>query len=461
MNIRESSYGYWTSSSSFIWVAAGAAMGIGSVARLPYLMGEYGGVIFLAAYLVALLVVGLPLLVTEWMLGRWMRDDLISGFARLAEAAHARRSWVVIGGLSLIGATLILSFFSVIAGWSAAYAIRGASGLLSGISADKAQHIFLGLAQDPERGLTWHTMFMIIACVIVAHGVRDGIEHAARRMVPAAFILAILICGYALLQGDPSQALSYLLTPSLSKFGWRGALVALHQAFFTLGLGMGVMLALGSYLPANAPLKRIALLVILMDTVFSLIAGLAIFILIFNAGLQPAPGLALTMEVLPQALPLGLTGALLSAGFYTMLLLITLCSAIALLEPVTRYLQDRQRTTRVFAATTSAMMIWFIGLGSLLSFSVLSNVKLFGMNFFEWVQSLTASWFAPACGLLICIFASRIMPRELCLAAFGRRDSWQFSLWRNALRYPARIALIVLLVYSSGLLDWLASLWSL
>ena len=290
---------------------------------------------------------------------------------------------------------------------------------------------------------------------------REGIEHAARRMVPAAFILAIAICGYALLQGDPQNELSYLFTPSLSKFGWRGALVALHQAFFTLGLGMGVMLALGSYLPADAPLKRMALLVIAMDTVFSLIAGGAIFILIFNAGLQPAPGLALTMEVLPQALPQNLAGALLAAGFYTMMFLITMCSAVTLLEPITRFIQDWQRTTRVFAATTSAMLIWLIGLGSLLSFSVLSGVKLFGLNFFEWVQSLTASWFAPACGLLICIFASRIMPRELALAAFGQRDSVLFNLWANALRYPARIGLIVILIYSTGLLDWLASLWSL
>lgn len=461
MNIRESSYGHWTSSRAFVWVAGGAAMGIGNVARLPYLMGEYGGVVFLAAYIAALLVVALPLLVTEWMLGRWMRDDLVSGFARLAEAAHARRAWVLVGGLALVSATLILSFYSVIAGWSAAYAIRGATGLLSGISAERAQHIFLGLAQDPERGLTWHTMFMVIACLIVAHGVREGIEHAARRMAPAAFILAIAIGGYALLHDKSGSALSYLLTPSLSKFGWRGALVALHQAFFTTGLGMGVMLALGSYLPANAPLKRMALLVIAMDTVFSLIAGGAIFILIFNAGLQPAPGLALTMEVLPQALPQNLAGALLAAGFYTMMFLITMCSAVTLLEPITRFIQDWQRTTRVFAATTSAMLIWLIGLGSLLSFSVLSGVKLFGLNFFEWVQSLTASWFAPACGLLICIFASRIMPRELALAAFGQRDSVLFNLWANALRYPARIGLIVILIYSTGLLDWLASLWSL
>lgn len=461
MNIRESSYGYWSSTRAFVWVAAGAAIGIGNVARLPYLMGEYGGVVFLAAYLLALLVVGLPLLVAEWTLGRWMRDDLANGFRRLAEAAHARRAWVLVGVLALVGAALILSFYSVVAGWSAAYAFRAAGGLFSGVDAERARDIFLHLAQDPERGLTWHTLFMLVTCIVVSHGVRDGIERVAMRLVPAAFVLAIAVCAYALLRGNTQAALAYLLTPDLHKFGWRGAVVALHQAFFTLALGMGAMMALGSYLPANAPLKRMALAVILMDTVFSLLAGLAVFAFIFSAGLQPAPGLALTFQVFPQALPPGVAGVLLAVAFFMMLFLIALTSAVALLEPVTRFLMDWQRTTRVFAATSSALLIWFIGLGSLFSFSILQDAQWLGRNYFEWVQLLTSNWFAPVSGLLICIFAARIMPPELARVAFGERDSWLFSSWIWFLRFPARIALIVLLTYSAGLLEWVASLWGL
>ncbi|TXH04055.1 MAG: sodium-dependent transporter [Nevskiaceae bacterium] len=461
MSIRESSYGYWSSSRAFLWVAGGAAMGIGNVARLPYLMGEYGGVLFLAAYLLALFAIGLPLLVTEWMLGRWMRDDLVNGFARLTEAAKTHRAWIVIGAGSLICAALILSFYSVIAGWSAAYAVRAAGGLLSGINAEQARAIFLHLAQDPERSLTWHTLFMVATCIVVAHGVRDGIEHAAGRLVPAAFILTIAVCAYAMRRGDTQAALSYLLTPDLHKFGWRGAVVALHQAFFTLALGMGVMMALGSYLPANAPLKRLAVVVILMDTVFSLLAGLAIFALIFSAGLQPAPGLALIFEVLPRALPADAGGVLVTVAVFLVLLTSTLASAVTLLEPVARFLMDWQRTTRVFAAVWSALVIWFIGIASLLCFSILQDARLFGLNFFEWVQVLTSNWFAPACGLLLCIFAARIMPGELSRVAFGERDRWLYGLWRGLLRYPARIGLIVVLAYSAGLLGWLASLWSL
>jgi len=459
MNIRESSYGYWTSTRSFLWVAAGATVGIGNVARLPYLMGEHGGVIFLGFYLGCLLLMGLPLLATEWVLGRWMRDDVISGFRRLVDTSGASRFWVVIGYLSLLGAVMVLSYYSVIAGWSLAYAVRAAGGVLSGLGPDQAREVFLGFAQDPERGLSWHTLFMVTACIVVAHGFRDGIERAALRLLPAAFLMAIGLCVYAMANGSTAAALKFLLTPDWSKFGWRGALEALQQAFFTLSLGIGGMLALGSYLPARAPLKRLALGVVLMDTVFSLLAGLAIFALIFSAGVEPVRGVALLFQALPAAFPDGTPGRILATLLYLMLFLVTLTSATTLLEPMTRYLMDRFRTTRVYAATTSALLIWFLGLGTLLSFGALQDLQWLGRNFFEWMQWMTASWFAPTTALLICIFAARIMPVEMARSAFGEREQWLFGAWRALLRYPARLALVVILFYSAGLLDWLATLW--
>lgn len=460
MNIRESSYGYWTSSRSFLWVAAGATVGIGNIARLPYLMGEHGGVIFLGFYLLCLLLMGLPLLTTEWALGRWMRDDVISGFRRLVDAAGASRFWVVIGYLSLASAVMVLSYYSVIAGWSLAYAVRAAGGVFNGIGPEQARETFFQLAQDPERSLSWHTLFMVTACIIVAHGFRDGIERAALRLLPAAFLMAIALCVYAMATGSTAAALKFLLTPDWQKFGWQGAMQALQQAFFTLALGIGAMLALGSYLPARAPLKRLALGVILLDTVFSLLAGLAIFGLIFNAGIEPVQGVALLFQVLPSAFPVGITGVVVAVLLYLMLFLVTLTSACVLLEPMTRYLMDRFRTTRVYAATSSALLIWFLGLGTLLSFGVLQDVKLLDRNFFGWMQSLTADWFEPATALLICIFAARIMPEQMARSAFGEREEWLFSLWRALLRYPTRMALIVILAYSAGLLDLVAGLWS-
>jgi NSS family neurotransmitter:Na+ symporter len=459
MNIRESSYGYWSSHRAFLWVAVGAMLGVGNAVRLPGLMAEYGGVLFLAVYLAGLLLVGLPLLIAEWMLGRWMRDDLIAGFGRLAETAKAKRVWVAIGGLALLTAGLILSYYSVIAGWSLAYAFRAGSGLFGQLTADGASQVFLDLAQDPERSLSWHTLFILAACIVVSHGFREGVERASRGLVPFVIVIVLAMCWYAFRHGDAHAALERVFAPHPEKLGWRGVMEALHHAFFTLGLGMGVMMGVGSYLPVDAPLRRVALTVILIDTVFSLLVGVAVLAVVLGAGLEPTSGITLMFQTLPRATSADLGGSLFAAGLYLMSFIVTMTSATAMLEPLSRYLMDRQRWTRVFAATCAALLIWFIGLGTLLSFSVLQDVRLLGRNFFEWVQWLTTSWFAPVDGLLICVFVVSIMPRDLVRTLWGESRQWLYPLWFALLRYPARLGLIAVLVYSTGLLDWLASLW--
>lgn len=459
MNIRESSYGYWSSTQFFIWVAGGAAIGIGNIARLPYLMGQYGGLVFLLAYLASLMLVALPLLVTEWLIGRWSRADAVDAYARIIEAAKAHRAWLLLGWLSLAAAGLILSYYSVIAGWSAAYVFRAAGGSLAGGSEDAVRDVFFDLARDPERGLSWHTIFLVMACIIVAHGVREGLERAARVWVPIALLMACTVCAYALVNGNTGAAMAYLLTVDFAKFGWRGAAEALQLAFFTMGLGMGVMLTFGTYLPVKAPIVRSAIAVLLLDTVFSLLAGVALFALIFSAGLDPAPGLQLMFQLLPRALPAGGWGVWIAVLFYAMVFIVTMAAATALLEPVTRYVMERYRSPRVFAATSAALLIWFVGLGSLLSFSVMADLRLFGMNTFEWAQWLTGSLIVPLGGLLLCIFASRILPQDLQRALWGERHQRAYKTWSWLLRFPARIALIVVLMYSSGLLGWLESLW--
>jgi len=459
VNIRESSYGYWSSSRSFLWVAVGATVGISNLTRVPYLMSEYGGSAFLLVYIAALLVIGMPLLAAEWMLGRWMRNDLVAGFRLLAETARARRGWSWLGLMALGGGVLILSYYSVIAGWSMAYAFRMGAGNFSGMTDAAAADVFLSLARDPERSLSWHTIFMIIVCVVVAHGFREGVERAALRMMPAATMLVLLLCAYAVSRGNAIATVHYLLDPDFGRLGWRGTLEAMHQAFFTLALGVGVMINLGVYLPASVAVKRMALTLVIVDVVFSLVAGLAIFSVILSAGLQPAPGLALIFQVLPRSLPEGIGGVLFGVGFFVALFLVTLCSATAMLEPLTRYLMDRLRWTRVFAATSGALVVWYLGIGSLLSFSVLQNAEAWGRNFFEWVQFLTTSLLAPATGLLVCVFVVSIMPRDLVSHLWGERDRWLYRTWYLLLRYPARLGLIVILLYATGLIDRIMAVW--
>lgn len=460
MQIRESSYGYWSSQPAFLAVAGGAALGIGSSMRVPYLMAEYGGVVFLVAYAVALLLVGLPLLVAEWALGRWMRDELGAGFARLSQAARTARLWKWLGRLAVLGAVMILSYYSVIAGWSLGYLVRGAGGFLADRDAGEASRIFLKLARDPERSLAWHTLFMVVVAVTVSYGFRDGIERTARTLMPALLVLAVLFVILALLWGAPAKALQAMWTPDLARFGWRGAVEALYQAFFTLGLGLGVMMTLGAYLPASVPLVRLGLWVIVADGVFGIAVGTGLMALLYGAGLPPAGGLVLVFQSFPQALPETAGGVWLAVLFYLILFLVTLLAAATLLEPVTRFLMERYRQTRVFAAMGAAMAVWFLGIGSLLSFSVAAELRVFGQNFFEWMQFLTSFVLVPVSGFMLCVFIARVLPRDLSLAVWGPREQRLHGPWRFVLRYPARIGLLVVLLHGLGLLDWFASLWS-
>ena len=459
MAIRESSYGYWSSHRGFLLVAGGAAIGIGNIARLPYLAGEYGGLIFLLAYFVFLGVVSWPLLVAEWMIGRWTREDLISGLGRMTETAKVSRAWMLIGVLSLVAAVLILSYYSVIAGWSVAYAFRAAGGALRELDAEGVHQVFFTLAQDPERSLAWHTIFMVVVCLVVAAGVREGIERAANYLVPAAFVFMVGVAVYAWTRGDSAAAIHHMLSPDWSRFGWRGAIEALHQAFFTMALGLGAMVAYGSYLPADAPVLRMAAGVVVLDTAFSLLAGGTLYSLIFAAGLDPAPGLTLLFQVFPLTLSQGVTEGV-AIAIYLVMFMITLIAAAALMQPAVRYLMERLRVTRVSAAITCGIVIWFLGLGTLLSFNIMQSVEMFGRNFFDWLQWLTGRLLLPTVGLLLCVFVSRILPDELLGEMWGTSAPRALAVWKWMLRFPARIALIVLLLYCVGVLDFMVGLWS-
>lgn len=459
VNIRESSYGYWSSARAFVWVAAGACIGIGNIARLPYLMGEYGGWCFLAVYCAALLLLGLPLLVAEWALGRWMRDDVITGFARLAQTAGTSVRWRFVGGFMLVAAAMILSYYSVVASWSLGYAFRAAAGRLDGDPAQAAER-FLELAQDPERSLAWHTLFMVMTCIIVAQGFREGMERAAGYFIPVAFAVLILLVLVAGRYGDTVAAAEYLFIGDPSRLGWRGAVEALQQAFYTLALGFGTMLTLGAYLPGSMPLGRLAIGVIVLDTLFSLLCGVFLYAFVLHAGLTPSPGLAMLFQTLPQALPGSWLGVAIGTPFYGVMFVTTLLSAAALLEPLTRYLMERKRLTRVFAATAVAIMVWYLGLGSLLSFSVLADIRVLDRTFFEWMQLFSATLIAPLSGLMICLLIARVLPRDLARAVAGTRPSRWTGAWVLALRYSARLGLLTILLYAAGVFDWLEGLWA-
>lgn len=448
---------YWSSSTVFVLAAAGAAIGLGNVWRLPYLAGEYGGGAFLLVYLLALLFMGLPLLMAELLLGRGARGDLVSMLRAWVRESYLHRSWSAAGYFALAGAALVLSYYSVIAGWSMAYLLRSAAGLLEGLDVQGRRDMFLSLVGDPERGLGWHTIFMVMATLCVAQGVRRGLEPVARWLVVIALLCLAALVAIAARDGiDP--ALVYLLKPDFAALGWRGVIEAFHQAFFSLSLGVGVMLAFGAYLHEGTSLLRVGAAVVLLDMVFAVAAGFAVMALLISTGQTPVAGLKLVFEAMPAAATAA--GEWVSTLFFFMLLLVTLTSAVGLMEPVVVWTKARFGISRVSAATAAGAVIWLLGLGTLLSFNLMATATLFEKTVFDWLSLLSSRVLLPAVGLMICLLAGRFLnPVDLREAWSGSNGDRVFAVWHWILRYPARIGLIAVLLYSVGVVAFVENLW--
>lgn len=453
IKLRSSPYGYWSTTNAFVVATAAAVIGLTNVWRLPYLIGEYGGSAFLTVYILALLLVSLPLLMAEIVIGRLGRRNVVGSMRLIAAEGGVNSLWTNIGRLALLGAVLVLSYYSVIAGWSMGYIFRAAGGAFLGGDVVQSQQIFLDFVGDPEKVLSWHTVFMVMITVLSAHGVKRGLEPATKYFLTGALSVLILILGAALWFGDSAAAVTYLLRPDFSALGWRGALEALHQAFFSLGLGAGVMVAFGVYMPQRTPLLRAGLGVAGLDLLFGLIAGIIVFAFLLAADADPEQGVRLAFQAVPAAFGETAVARLVAVGFYTVLLLLALTSAMALMEPVVVWIMERFNIDRVFAATSAGLVIWFFGLGTLLSFNALSDFTLFGQTYYGWLSFLTSHILLPLTGLLICVFVSRVLPDPVVRQAWGDEGETEYVIWRWCLRYPARIGLIVVLFYAVGLLD--------
>lgn len=449
---------YWSSPTAFVLAASAAVIGLGNIWRLPFLAAEFGGGAFLLVYFVALVAMALPLLVAELMLGRGARGDLVSMLADWSARAGLSRVWAWSGYAALLGAIMVLSYYSVIAGWSMAYVTRAAGGALASLDDAGMREQFLQLVGDPEKGLGWHTMFVVVATICAAHGVRRGLEPVSRWLLSAIAVFLVVLVGYAATLDGAGVALVRMLHPDFAALGWRGAIEALHQAFFTLSLGTGVMLAFGAYLCERVSLWRVGIAVLALDTVFAVGVGLAVSALLGSTGIQPADGLKLVFEVVPIAL-MQSGGGWLAVLFFLMVLLVSLTSAVGLMEPLVVWLRRRAGSSRIFAAAATGLLVWFLGLGTLLSFNLLSAATLFDRTVFEWSSLVSTRIILPLFGVAMCLFAGRFLPASLIAEEWAGTPGRVFGFWRWLLRYPARIGLILVVLYAVGVFSFVAYFW--
>jgi len=447
---RESIHGQWSSRLAFILAATGSAVGLGNIWKFPYIAGENGGGAFVLVYLLCIGVIGIPIMMAEVLVGRRGRQSPVNTMRSLAKEEKASRAWVLLGWAGVLAGFLILSYYSVIAGWALSYVFRTGSGLFEGLTADGVQAIFTNLVTDPERLLAWHTIFMIMTMVVVARGVSGGLEKAVKLLMPALFVLLFVLVGYAWNSGGFEQGVTFLFQPDFSKLTANGILIAMGHAFFTLSLGMGAIMVYGSYLPQDASIAKTSIAVSLMDTLVALLAGLAIFPIVFANGLEPGAGPGLIFQTLPIAFGHMQYGAFFGMLFFVLLVFAAWSSSISLIEPAVAWLVENKGLTRVYAAIVAGLATWLFGLLTVLSFNLWSEVKLLSTievfkdsTVFDLLDYLTANIMLPLGGLLIAIFAAWKMSRESTVDELGMGNRFFYPLWRFLVRYITPIAVII------------------
>ncbi|BBA33641.1 sodium-dependent transporter family protein [Methylocaldum marinum] len=434
----------WSSRLAFILAASGSAIGLGNIWKFPYLAGENGGGAFVAVYLLCVIAIGIPLMIAETMLGRRGRQNPINTMLTLTREAKASPAWHYAGWLGVLSGFLILSYYSVIAGWSMVYMFKMNSGFMNNVSAESASRIFGDLKSSPEIQFIWHTIFMTITMTIVSRGVSGGLERATRFMMPGLLVMLLLLDGYAMSSDGFGEGISFLFKPDFSRLSGESVLVALGQAFFSLGLGMGAIMIYGSYLPSHVSIPRSTTFVAFMDTLVALLAGVAIFPIVFANQLEPTMGPGLIFQTLPIAFGQMPGGSFFGLLFFVLLFLAAITSAIALIEPAVAWLSENRDMTREAASLWSGVTCWLLGLGTVFSFNVWSENTWFGKNFFEIVDFLTANFMLPLGGILVALFAGWIVMREVSEAELEMGAAYKY--WQFAIRYisPLAVALVAL-----------------
>jgi len=401
----------FSSSFGVLVATLGSAVGLGNIWKFPALTGANGGASFLAVYLLATLLVGLPVMIVEITLGRAARADAVSAFERLAPAGQGAWKWL--GWMSFAAAILILAFYSEVAGWVYAYIFKAASGAISTTQPAVARESFLQLVGNPVAALLWQWVVLAVTGGIIALGVTKGIEAVARKLMPLLFILLLVLCVRSLTLPGAAQGLAFLFAPDFSRLSGEVLLVALGLAFFKLSIGMGCMLTYGSYFRADQNIPATAVRVMLADLAISLLAGVAIFPAVFAFGFEPTAGPALVFMTIPAVFASMPGGMAFATLFFVLTAIASVGAILSLLEVPIAILTERYAFRRTRATLLVLGLIAVLGAPAALSNSLLAESKVFGMTAFDLCDFLSSDLLLPLGGILICVFVAWVygLPR--------------------------------------------------
>ncbi|MCC8144491.1 MAG: sodium-dependent transporter [Tannerellaceae bacterium] len=441
-----------------ILATVGCAVGLGNIWRFPYMTGANGGAAFLLLYVICILLLGLPVMITEFFIGRHSRRNAAGAFKAMAPGTK----WSIIGYNGVLAAFLILGFYSVVAGWTLEYITEAFSSSLSGKSAVEFANDFTAFSSSIVRPVVWTVIFVVLTHFIVVSGVDKGIERASKWMMPVLFLMLVVLCIRSVTLPGAEKGLAFLFKPDFSKIDSSVVLSAMGQAFFSLSIGMGCLITYSSYFGEKTNLQATALQVTILDSLVAILAGVMIFPAVFSFGIEPTAGPELVFITLPNVfnqLPLGNVWSII---FFLLLGLAALTSTISLHEVATAYVHEEYNTTRKRAGAFVSLEILILGVISSLSMGILKEYTVFGLTFFELLDYVTTKIMLPFSGMLICIFVSKRVDKSILkeeLTNKGTVPFYFFNTYAFFTKYIAPVAIGLIFLHELGLITLIKNMF--
>lgn len=456
MDKNTSNRGQWASNIGFILAAAGSAVGLGNIWKFPYLAGANGGGAFVVIYLVMIVIIGFVIMLGEMAIGRNTHLSSVGAYKKLSE------KWAFVGFIGVVVGFCILAFYSVIGGWVLNYIGKY---LIGGISGAEAGNYFSGFIASTTQPIVWHLVFMVLCCVIVLKGIAGGIEKASKFMMPALFILLVIIAIRSVTLDGAMEGIKFFIKPDFSKVTIGTVMAALGQAFFSLSLGMGAIITYGSYLGKTENLEKNAIIIPAIDTAVALLAGFAVLPAVFAFGFEPGAGPSLMFITLPSVFDSMPFGQFFGILFFILILFAALTSAISLLEVVVAFVIDTFKIERKKATIIISTILFFIGIPcSLANGPVMKDVLIFGYNFFDFMSFLAENLLMPLGGLLMCIFigyvwgVDNISDEISCNGKYRFRSKPFFVIM---IKYIAPVLIFIIWLNAIGVLPYILKIFGI
>lgn len=430
-----------------IAAAAGSAVGLGNIWKFPYVAGENGGGAFLLIYLFFVLLIGVPVMMSEFAIGRKGQRNAYGSFSAIAPGSK----WNLIGLMGVVAAFFILAFYSSVAGWTLEYIINSVGQQFAGKTPAQLEENFTSFISNPIKPVLWQLVFMAFTSLIVLAGIKKGIEKYTKLLMPILFILIVLLCIRSVTLDGGKEGLAFLFKPDFSKVTGKTILFALGQAFFSLSLGMGALITYSSYFSKKENLASTAVEVAISDSLIAILAGVMIFPAVFAFGIEPGSGPSLVFITLPGIFQQMPGGNFFGPLFFILLAVAALTSTISLLEVVVAYFSEELKMTRKKATVVAAFSISILGVLASLSFGPLDNVKIFGKSIFDLLDYTASNVLLPLGGLLIVLFVGWFAGKNVIkqeLTNEGALRAKYFTLFINVVKFIAPVAIAAILIYS-------------